>query len=58
MRGQILLLSNLLALDSVLQVQAAQRRHCDALVRVSAVEEDGPFSERLARPLLECVGTG
>ena len=44
-----------LAPDLVLQVQAAQGSHGDALVRKAAVEEHRALFQRLARPGLEIV---
>ena len=49
----VLLLSHLLALDTVLQVEPSQARHSDSFVCEYAMEELGSIFESVTRPILK-----
>ena len=53
----VLLLSHLLALDTVLQVEPPQTRHSDSLVCELAMKEFSSIFERVACPLLQSLVT-
>ena len=53
----MLLLSHLLALDTMLQVEPSQARHSDSLVSKLAMEEFSSVFERISCPLLKSMVT-
>ena len=54
----VFLLSYLLSIDPVLEIESPQAGHSDAFVGEAAVEEPGPPFEREARPLLQRLVAG
>ena len=54
----VFLLSYLLSIDPVLEIESPQAGHSDAFVGEAAVEEFGPPFEREARPLLQRLVAG
>ena len=55
MLRKVLLLSNFLTFDSVLEVKASERSDSDALVRETAMEENRSLLECFACPYLESL---
>ena len=53
----VLLLSHLLALDTVLQVELPQARHSDSLVSELAMKEFSAIFQRIPCPLLQSLVT-